>query len=154
MSEFNEGDLVEVERGEELYRGRWRQEAIFGYLPNVALDWDDLDAAGYTVTVIEKAAPPLPTEPGHYEDANGRHWLHQIHDGSAYGAPDRDVDRWFNPDGVVENPTRIAGTLFLTKLEPVPVTAKRVLASIERLYGSRSRIDLLAEVAAEFGVTQ
>jgi hypothetical protein len=49
-----------------------------------------------------EAQGPWPA--GHYQDAAGRHWLHQIHNGSAYGAPDRDVDQWLNYRGRIANP--------------------------------------------------
>jgi len=45
-----------------------------------------------------------PRPAGHYQDSEGRHWLHQVHNGTAYGAPDRDVDQWLNPHGKIANP--------------------------------------------------
>jgi len=59
--EFNEGDLVEAVKGGTVIRGRvcWVDAAVFalGGLPF-------FPRAEWTVTVIEKAKPKLPEEPG------------------------------------------------------------------------------------------
>ena len=75
----------------------------------------------------------LPAEAGHYEDAKGRHWLHQIYDGSAYGAPDRDVDQWLNPSGEIDNPMQFEENLPLVRLMPMVYLATHDAALTEKV---------------------
>lgn len=166
MSEFNEGDLVEAVKGETVIRGRaWREpgngtEPILRLTLALSSDIAHLTANGYTVTVIEKAAPKLPTEPGVYVTPSGsqdylddyhtdHHEVHYLNTSGnwcdlGWGAPTRDDS--------------------LTRLEPVPVTARRVLgkldaASMHEFKGRDSAHRAIYDdswnaVAAEFGVTE
>lgn len=40
--------------------------------------------------------PVLPTEPGHYQDEEGRHWLHQVVHGPG---DERFIDQWLDWNG-------------------------------------------------------
>ena len=177
MQEFHEGDLVEAVKGETVIRGRLKHVPDTGSRPvlnlTVALNSDTLhlEANGFTVTVIEKAAPPLPTEPGTVIAIGGWELVKlRLYNAEQPGgwellpAKDDQVRRSMDRAGVkaqcvygdewVRAEAEQDRDGFRVISEPAPITAKRVLASVELLYGSRSRVDLLAEVAAEFGVTE
>lgn len=73
MSDWREGDLVEATNGETVIRGRLRDGGPKnGGRPLLTLtlviesDILHLEANGYTVTLIERAPEPLPTERGVY----------------------------------------------------------------------------------------
>lgn len=121
-----------------------------------------ISRSGWQLSVPAKPAVELPTEPGWYLvggnnksvggtvhlDANGRWW-------------------WVGNDYGVSPEKFTAADLHhhapLTRLEPVAVTAKKILESLrnKRVWGSGSvpftdvafRHDSLARVAKEFGVT-
>jgi hypothetical protein len=77
LPSISEGDLVRAEKDGEIYQGRVRevrngQTATFRpaarqYIgSHSGATIDALCARGFTVTVVEKVLPPLPTEPGFY----------------------------------------------------------------------------------------
>jgi len=152
MSEYNEGDLIEAEKKEiassTRLRGvvkKWEGEAgtelivkAPGYEPMIS--W--LEEQGFTLTVIEKAKPKLPTEWGAYTDCDGDMWV---------------LDRnglWidFSSGEQVLDPVRYAP---FSKLEPASDTAKKVLDALRErvVFGTVVPSDL-DQIAAEFGVAK
>lgn len=158
MSEYNEGDLVEAVKGDTVIRGRI-SDIGQGPFIDIPDPWTGtLENADFTVTVIEKAAPALPTEPGWYLSNGGGGAVYLGVDGS-----------WSDDRNYGVNPGEIARKHApLTRLEPVPDTAKKVLdrvrtellsttfrdslLGIEALNAAVVRTDL-NNIAAEFGVT-
>ena len=130
MSEYQEGDLIEAVKGESVVRGRLHQgtqpySKQYRYVGDFA-DVDYYIRQGFTVTVLEKAAPPLPTEPGHYLDKDGHHWeLPSVGELDPYWAP-------------------------YTRLEPVPVTVQKV---IDYLVSECANGWLIEGVRKHFGVS-
>ena len=147
MTEYKEGDLVEGVKGESVIRGRLDN---IGNLKIDGLDWRvaGLIRSGFTITVIEKAAPVvvLPTEPGAYATNHGSVFvLNERHDWL-------DFSVW---RGSVNNlaATNPAYHPF-TRLEPVSETAKKVLDRVNG-YGIDDELDFepfLKKIAADFGV--
>lgn len=81
MSEqkFSEGDLIEVVKGELVHRERAVAHKTNDgrlHLPGLASGpyLDAMEAYGFTVTIIEKAPPKVPSEPGVYLDSYGDLW--------------------------------------------------------------------------------
>jgi len=153
MSEYNEGDLVEAVKGERLVRGRvylpagpFGAEAIEG---GGTLRW--YESEGFTLTVIEKAAPKvvLPSEPGHYIDHESDLWTVTT---NGRGDPE-----WHHLGNFVplDQLPRYAP---FTKLEPVSETAKKVLDIVRKnqwanLNGEHVLSALVLDsIAADFGV--
>lgn len=100
------------------------------------------------VSIERPAEPELPTEPGHYLDQNGRHWLHQIHDGSAYGAPERDTDQWLDPWGEIADPI---DHMPFTRLVPAGSereAARKEVISFLRMLGEADLADSLTKYFA------
>lgn len=154
MTEYNEGDLVEAVKGERRVVDRIRKDEEgdlyihgVGHLSNCFLGAGMNPAvnAGYTLTVIERATPPLPTASGLYLHRNGIDVLYLGLDGSWTSGTEYGVD-----------PARVAREAApLVLLEPVPVTAKRVLGRVQEEFDGSDRRTLdddLAAVATEFGV--
>lgn len=144
--EFNEGDLVEAVKGEQVHRGRvehFHSVPGSGFLPMVHLSLDLLASQeGWTVTVIEKAAPKLPDVPGIYTDRMGTTWRH-YRGGS-----------WYRLHDQAENAEDFAP---FTKLEPVAETAKKVIEFIDGWWDFAppvGAINALAAAVKQFGVTQ
>ena len=160
MTEYNEGDLVEAVKGESVVRGRihqggeYRGNRGYRYLGDSgALDEVYLKG-GWTVTVIEKAAPVvvLPTEPGAYASNQGSVFVLNS-DGDWL-----DFSLW---RGRVNNPA-VANPAYhpFTPLEPVSETAKKVLDRIRKdssgdggYFDHQYTARQLRELFAEFGVT-
>lgn len=86
MTEFHEGDLIEVSMQARLVpaRGTFRSlalqydETVDGHEVLTDLNW--LLARGLKATLIERA-PTLPTKPGHYLDRDNDLWTLHV-DGS------------------------------------------------------------------------
>ena len=145
MTEYNAGDLVEAVKGDTVIRGRLNHRAELRPTMALCCDMLYLEANGFTVTLVERATPPLPTEPGIYSDVDGDIWLLSL---TRVWTILTDEHRARITDDVAPED----GAPF-TRLEPVPVTAKRVLDRVRTLFGAGALI--LAEVdeiAAEFGV--
>jgi hypothetical protein len=157
MSElFAEGDLVEAVKNEfsssTMVRGvlkstGWENGFILqaqGFSPEISY----LESRGFTLTLIEKATPPLPTEPGIYVSWVTKPFpsvVHKIVNG-----------QWVDAnDSLYLNDPEVSALLPLTRLEPVDVTAKKVLERVREMYdGSQSTTpDVIKLVAKEFGVT-
>ena len=147
---FNVGDLVEAEKKEIASSTRFR-----GLIENINPDGEPpflvvsaqkyqpelawLEREGFTVTVIEKALPPLPTEPGIYAETNhpvNRVNLWQLSDGGNwYSLADAKYDH------------RAAEFAPFTRLAPVAeVLGKVAKAESRHAYGAAH------EIAAQFGV--
>jgi hypothetical protein len=129
MSEekYHEGDLVEAVKGESVVRGRVELSPEYKH-PTLALPALGAMSTpylsgyvdhGYTITVIEKAKPPLPTEPGWYVDGQNDAWLLN---NSGY---------WYCAASPGDDPAQYAP---FTKLEPVAETARRVVAKVRSVY--------------------
>lgn len=156
MSEFKENDLVEAVKGETMIRGRLNQTFSGGkdfWVGDSTRLLSGLPGCGWVVSLVEAAPEPLPAEAGHYQDQQGRHWLHQIYDGSSYGAPDRDVDQWIDYKGEIDDPASMIDVLPLTRLEPVPETAKRVIDAVRTFAWADGFTNQLDRLEKEFGVT-
>ena len=143
-NEYNVGDLIEAVKGESSMRGPLIRDnykclliAEHGWLLN------ELIADRWTVTVIKKAAPVvvLPTEEGTYLDIDDDVWrinrFGLLECQMGYPAPG-------NPENYAP----------FTRLEPVSVTAKKVLDRVDG-YGIDDDLDFepfLKNIAKEFGV--
>lgn len=131
MTEYNEGDLIEATKGEELIRGRAGGRGVIGQSGRTVWGVED---EGWTVTVIEKAAPPLPTEPGTIIRWHNDAYLPQIaqldaKDGSMgwYTQADSTSGRWVTNSEL----TGLIDCSPLTRLEPVEVTAEKIALSLD-----------------------
>jgi hypothetical protein len=152
MSElFAEGDLVEAVKTEIASSTRlrgvlkstgWENGFILqaqGFSPEI----NELEAKGFTLTLIEKATPPLPTEPGWYSDCRDDIWRVSPTGAWTYS------DTW-------RSASEVAMYAPFIRLEPVAETAKKVLDRVLEEYGTlplRFIADVLPIVAKEFGVT-
>lgn len=149
MQEFNEGDLVEAVKGETVVRGRARPHVSGGLAVGecmAAIAW--YQANGFTVTILEKAAPKLPTEPGWYESEE-----FPLGTSADYEPYSLNTDgKWYTADGQLLTPTGLREQGNLRRLEPVPVTAKKVLDALRGRIGSIDSAHDFQAVAAEFGV--
>lgn len=133
--QFKEGDLVEATKGEEVRRGRvstWLEGGL--YLAHTPLSIYQREE--WTLTLIEAAKPAdiLPKEAGVYADKDGcpRRF---------YGGP-------YSSKGLEKYAP-------FTRLEPVPVTAKKIIDRIDvmRARGETTTLYQVQKViAAEFGV--
>jgi hypothetical protein len=163
VTDYNEGDLIEVSKGETLHRGRLVASKFPGIDPRVYLPEfaggryaDTFESTGYTVTLLEKANPKveLPTAPGVYRDANGDHWtLHT--NGQWIGNGDGSLAVDWSTNEMTSN-----GTNFhpLVRLEPRSVTAKAALDRLAELDGGAGTTcsmvkSYIGTIAEEFGVT-
>jgi len=142
MEQFKEGDLVEAVKGTRVVRDVVTYTAgplfpgqlhlgdarIFG--PSTLGTYRN---EGWTLTLIDRPKPKveLPTEPGVYIDKDGDPWPFKSQSLDPKWAP-------------------------YTRVEPVPVTAKRVFERIESVYGEdyfHNSNESWNLVAREFGVT-
>lgn len=144
------GDRVRVERDdacaefvvdEVTHSGRW-VAGMGKYF---------LAAEGWTLYVPARPEPALPTEPGVYEAA-----AYPIARGYAPYIIEYGVLRESGTT-VTVNATEAAEIGPFTRLEPVPITAKKVLDALIEEFGADPKNSYIAEcagrVAAEFGVT-
>lgn len=162
MTEYNEGDLVEAVKGDTVIRGRVNRHGELNLTMALTSDMLHLKANGYTVTLVQRATPPLP-------DVNGIYFPRRTfephirvvtraqgiwYDATGEPLDDDDFD-WLN---------RRHASGDLTHFEPVPVTAKRVLDAVRKTLtlpkdGKRPNgefivtYDQIEAIAAEFGVT-
>jgi hypothetical protein len=157
MSElFAEGDLVEAVKNEfsssTMVRGvlkstGWENGFILqaqGFSPEISY----LESRGFTLTLIEKATPPLPTEPGIYVswvNPPSPKIVHKLLTGFWVDAGDNNY---------LED-SDVSAIMPMTRLEPVDVTAKKVLERVREMYDGSQRTtpDVIKLVAKEFGVT-
>lgn len=148
MQEFNEGDLVEATQGEESHRQRLVDKLEGLWFRALNMSVSEAQRSGWTFTVIEKAAPKLPT--GMYTAILARlKGLTQRRILFLYG------EAWIDGDGVLHPASDI--TEFEIKAEPVPVTAKKVLERLANFWEFGPPQWMAAEIkniAAEFGVTE
>ena len=160
MQEFHEGDLVEAVKGETVIRARVEENNGTQGIPMGGIAYyylKTLEADGFTLTVIEKAAPPLPTEPGWYLGRPGsRNYAHLQLCADADCEDSSEGPHWYRPDqSRVLDPSEVAEYyLPLERLELASVTAKKVLDAIRARIGSIDSAYDFQAVAAEFGVTE
>lgn len=131
MSEYNEGDLIEAVKGETAIRGRIRPEprGRYFWVGDSGRTTDSFTDAHFTLTVIEKAAPKLPTESGFYRVSGSN---------AAHGGTVRRTDDgrwwWIGNDFATlpseQTAEETAVMMPLTRLEPVPETADKIRAQL------------------------
>lgn len=140
MSDYNEGDLVEAVKGEDHRIGRVTVPGTHQRMQGYCLHRYKED--GWTVTVIERAKPALPTAEGWYLDRQGDCW-HLNASGS-----------WYCPSSPSDD-ARPQVYVPFTRLEPVADTAKRVLAAIaaRTVMHCDGCAGHVTDIAHEFGVT-
>ena len=140
MFEFNVGDLVEARKGELVIRDRVVMKT-YG-LALGAMDWSLSGARlnGHTLSLVEAATPPLPTEPGAYMTVDGD-----------VLTLDKPLLGWACGSLSISAKSL---ELPLTKLEPVPDTAKKVIDATIRTFNSKGGniVDALISVSQEFEV--
>lgn len=132
MTEYNEGDLVEAVKGDTVIRGRLAPESFGCGFGIVGMGWplNSLERVGFTLTVIEKAAPKnvLPTEAGVYADREGD-FLIVYEDGDV-----QSVEVAKGHQSAKRMPIAVDSDFApYTRLEPVPVTVKKVLDALWEL---------------------
>lgn len=146
MTKYNDGDLVEAVKGETRLTGRLAPEIIGSGFGIVGMGWplDALERDGFTLTVIEKAAPKnvLPTETGWYLD--------RYHRAFHFNASTELY--WWGDSQPIEHVDRLIAPF--TRLEPVPVTAKKVYDSFRKRFGSIDFAMDFEAIAREFGIDQ
>ena len=141
MCEFNVGDLVEARKGELVIRDRVVMKSYGLALGAMGWSLRDVRLNGYTLSLVEAATPPLPSEPGVYE---------AVDEGCGMWVLDTDGSWWLGAAEII--PQLVPEVL--VRLESVPDTAKKVLDAV------RSRVTLhchvcamrLTDIGAEFGV--
>lgn len=145
MSEYNEGDLVEAVKGDCTIRGRLVPSQVGLRLEDAGWSIAGFEMDRWAVTVIEKAAPKLPDEPGVYIES---------------GKPVSHASIWtLAPNGKwlcaanAKYDGRAAEFAPFTRLEPVPVTAKKVLDEVRGHGTFWAGAKTLDDIAKQFGVT-
>lgn len=135
---FAEGDLVIAEHEDgSCIRGRLTASSGDFYLNRSGRYVKGLIRDGFIITVLEKALPKIPTEPGYYFDKEGDSWrIYTTHEGLYRVA-----------DGHMESRLHAP----FTRLEPVPETAKKVIEAVQSHGSYWPGSASLDEIAAEFG---
>lgn len=131
MSKFSVGDYVEATKGRDGVKGVVRLSGQVLVVGASCRSVDGLEAQGWTVTVLEKAAPPVPTEPGYYFDKDGDMWNERN-------------------DTVIGLDPRYAP---YTRLEPVPVTVQKVIDKLADGGIIRRGGEVARAIREIFGVT-
>ena len=147
-TDYNEGDLVEAvnEDGAKLTGILGKRDDGLLYLGAyhwIFPTWVAENAGFSTITVIEKAKPQLPTEPGYYESAD----FHIADDFSPYRL--RREGHW-ELRGQKMSPTYMADRMPLARLAPVAEVLDKVTQAFRV---PRTRAEGVKIVAAEYGVT-
>lgn len=136
IADIREGDLIRWEHGESVHRWRARYDGE-SYLSSIGQHF-----------LLERPTPPvkLPTEPGWYLTASS---LDPV---AVYLAAD---GYWTTPENFGQTGEDMAQYAPLTRLEPVPVTAAKVIARVRTIFGGPSALlnKDVDRIAAEFGVT-
>ena len=155
MTIYNQGDLVEAICGESLIRDRLvkRLDSLAFGTSGGTIHW--YENLGWTITVIEKAPPKvvLPVEEGFYsvvrDGGPGARILRLI--GGAWEEIGAEASR-FTPEVLRDSAIKEGR---LTRLEPVPETAKKVLDRVldwYTYYENRALVPFIAAIRLEFGV--
>ncbi|WP_193510445.1 hypothetical protein [Cryobacterium sp. BB736] len=153
-TEFREGDLVEAVNGDTVIRGRLARDNFANDLGIRAASYNlrPLARDGFTITVIERAMPELPTDHGVYQAANGTTWT-LFRNGDWFDNGDGSIAVQWSAHEFADT----HGVLPFVRLEPVSVTAKKVLDALgEYLDGQltgRTKNDIIGHLRDEFGVT-
>jgi len=142
MFEFNVGDLVEARKGELVIRDRVVMKT-YG-LALGAMDWSLSGARlnGHILSLVEAATPPLPSEPGAYMTVDGD-----------VLTLDKPLLGWACGSLSISAKSL---ELPLTKLEPVPDTAKKVLERLLKFWEfgpPRNILNEIDNIAKEFGAS-
>jgi len=152
--EFNHGDLIEAVKGDDLLRGRgWFDCSGPMMVGSSGCSTDGLTTRGYTVRVIEKAKPPLPSEPGITIRWESPYCMHL--------AILEKADQWLhcertytNAQMVVRIADTVQGDYAFTPLRPAAEVAAEVIADMEREYETAfSSANALENVAVKWGAT-
>lgn len=151
MDEFKEGDLVEAVKGETVVRGRLVEplkSADDFWVGDSTKLLSGLRYCGFAVSLVERAQPELPTEPGIYLDGRGN--VAQLTaDTTDY------EERWFNEYGQYMTHTEVRERAPFTRLEPVADTARKVLDRVRGLFGEGAlMLNEVDDIAEEFGVAE
>lgn len=161
MIEYNEGDLVEAVKGDTRLTGRLAPELHRGGFGINGMGWPlkSLKRDGFTLTVIEKAAPKvvLPSEPGVYSPTSRN---------ASVSLNNYYLDKtgvWYELESErvpVVSIEDLADFIPFTKLEPVSETAKKVLDAVwekrAEVIGTRSGDGvraLIRGIEIDLGVT-
>ncbi|GAB3125776.1 hypothetical protein [Glaciibacter psychrotolerans] len=142
--DIRKGDLIRKE-----YTERLRSTVAHEYVAESDGDTADPRTTGNFFLLDRPVAPVvLPTETGIYMDATGGIWSFQTNGNLALKV--ESSAGWFNDE-------HVAGFAPFTRLEPVAVTAEKVLNRVAKLVifslmGDGGEADL-KQIAAEFGVT-
>jgi len=144
---FNVGDLVEAVKGELVIRDR---VTVKGYhLALGAMGWSlrDVRLNGYTLSLVEAATPPLPTEPGIYADIEGDPWK--------LNATTDDYEARWSFGNEYKTRAQVSQHVPFTRLGPVPDIARKVVDATIRTFNSKGGniVDALISVSQEFGVS-
>jgi len=147
MNDWKEGDLVEAVKGETVIRGRLISRGnglVLNLTLAIASDIPHLEANGYTLTRVEHVKSELPTEPGVYEDREGDAWLLAANcEWHCLTVDLRHVGKPIEFDPSLYAP--------FTRIEPVPVTAKKVLDRVSQILPGPFPNEF-SGLAREFGV--
>ena len=164
MNEYNEGDLVEAVKGDTVIRGPLVYICGLGrslclkLTLGIETDIIHLEANGYTVTTIEKAPPKvvLPIEPGLYttdtRDLARSVPLYRLTENGKWSTI------WPHQGEQTRTPAEILDGIepeTLTRLEPVPETAKKVLDRVRTYWDFQPPFNVglaLDIIAKDFGV--
>ena len=154
MTEYTPGDLVEAVKGETVIRGRLHGLGDHLWVGDSGRTPENVESYGFTITVIEKAAPVvvLPTEPGLYttdiKDLPTSLPLYRLNENGEWSTI------WAHIGEQTRAPAEILDGIkpgILTRLEPVSETAKKVLDRVRKTWGM-NRIRDLDDIGADFGV--
>lgn len=139
IADIRKGDLIRFEPKPPVDFIASAIEYVASYDKAAWRDSEDVPSQHY---LLDRPTPPveLPTEPGWYVDRYECVW--QMHD-------DGEWTRLGNAEWVPES------CVPFTRLEPVPITAERVIARVRTIFGGPGALlnrDVDA-IAREFGVT-
>lgn len=157
MTEYTPGDLVEAVKGETVIRGRLHGLGDHLWVGDSGRTPENVESYGFTITVIEKAAPVvvLPTEPGLYttdiKDLPTSLPLYRLNENGEWSTI------WAHIGEQTRAPAEILDGIkpgILTRLEPVSETAKKVLDRVGKVWEGYPWFEFpnaLEAIAREFG---
>ena len=145
MTEYTAGDLVEAVKGETVIRGRLKEDNQYLWVGDLGRTTGNLESYGFTLSIIEKAAPVvvLPTELGVYEDHEGDLWQLNVNGWKLLTSDPPDA---FKPENYAP----------FALLAPVSETAKKVLERVDNWpeYPNEGFTEFVARIAKDFGVSE
>ena len=158
MTEYTAGDLVEAVKGDTVIRGRLKKTGHYLWVGDSGRTPENIESYGFTISVVEKAAAVvvLPTEPGLYttdtRDLTRSVPLYRLAKNGEWSTI------WPLQGEETRTPAEILdGTKpeTLTRLEPVPETAKKVLDRVLSYWDFEPPANIsiaLSRIAKDFGV--